>query len=465
MTALIVRDEATQAGGHAPPSDTELLARADERLPRYTSYPTAPHFTPQIGADAYATWLDTLDPGLPLSLYLHVPFCEQLCHYCGCHTTVANGSERIAHYAQLLMREVELVSDAIGRRQTVSHIHWGGGTPSALAACDFLSISRKIGDRFAIADNAEIAVEIDPRRLSERHLQAFADAGVNRASLGVQDFDPTVQQAIGRIQSFGQTARAVGALRRIGVDRISFDLMYGLPYQTTQSVARSVATALDLNPSRISLFGYAHVPWMKKHQQLIPADALPDGAGRLAQVRTAEAELARAGFVAIGLDHFALPDDPLALALSASRLHRNFQGYTTDTAPALIGLGASSIGSLPEGYVQNAANLKLYREAIERGRFATARGFALSDEDRVRRSIIERLMCDLAVDLADYVSDPHTAFAHELASLSKLADDGLVTIEANQLTVPDAMRPFVRQVAAVFDIYLQRSEIRHSRAV
>ena len=218
----------------------------------------------------------------------------------------------------------------------------------------------QVGDRFAIADDAEIAVEIDPRHLSENHLDAFAAAGVNRASLGVQDFDPAVQQAIGRIQSFAQTARAVGALRRIGVDGISFDLMYGLPFQTAQSVARSVKTALTLNPSRISLFGYAHVPWMKKHQALIPADALPGGAERLAQVRAAEAELARAGYVAIGLDHFARPDDPLALALAAGRLHRNFQGYTTDVAPALIGLGASSIGFLPQGYVQNSPNLKLY---------------------------------------------------------------------------------------------------------
>ena len=394
-----------------------------------------------------------------------MPFCEQLCHYCGCHTTVAHGSDRIAHYAQLLMRELELVADAIGRRQTGSHIHWGGGTPSALAAGDFLAISRKIGDRFAIADDAEIAVEIDPRHLSENHLDAFAAAGVNRASLGVQDFDPAVQQAIGRIQSFGQTARAVGALRRIGVDRISFDLMYGLPFQTAQSVARSVATALTLNPSRISLFGYAHVPWMKKHQALIPADALPGGAERLAQVRAAEAELARAGYVAIGLDHFARPDDPLALALAAGRLHRNFQGYTTDVAPALIGLGASSIGFLPQGYVQNSPNLKLYREAIERGRFAIARGFALSDEDRIRRSIIERLMCDLAVNLADHATDARTDFAHELAQLSDLAADGLVTVQGTEITVPEAMRPFVRKVASVFDTHLQGAEKRHSRAV
>jgi len=465
MTAPNTTAAASHARGRAPLSDAELLKRVDERLPRYTSYPTAPHFTPQIGADAYAAWLDTLDARLPVSIYLHVPFCEQLCHYCGCHTTVAHRSDRIAHYAQLLLREVELVGDAIGRRQPVSHIHWGGGTPSALAPDDFLAISQRIGERFAIAADAEIAVEIDPRHAGQGHLDAFAAAGVNRTSLGVQDLDPTVQQAIGRIQSFDQTARAVAGLQRIGVTGISFDLMYGLPHQTAQSVAKSVSTALTLRPSRVSLFGYAHVPWMKKHQELIPADALPDGVERLAQVRAAEAELANAGYIAIGLDHFALPGDPLAVALAAGRLHRNFQGYTTDAAPALIGLGASSIGSLPQGYVQNSPNLKLYREAIERGRFATVRGFALSDEDRLRRSIIERLMCDLAVDLADCAIDARTDFSPELAQLSDLAADGLVTVEGTAITIPQAMRPFVRKVASVFDTHLQSSQTRHSRAV
>lgn len=451
----------------AQASNADIAARLDERLPRYTSYPTAPHFSPEVGADAYAAWLDTLDAQLPVSLYLHVPFCEVLCSYCGCHTTVANRSDRIDHYAQLLMREVELVSEAVGRRQTVSHIHWGGGTPTALAPDDFVSISQHIARRFRIAVDAEIAVEIDPRHLEQRHIDAFARAGINRASLGVQDLNPVVQRAIGRVQSFEQTERAVQRLRDIGVERVSFDLMYGLPHQTAQSVARSVATALTLNPSRVSLFGYAHVPWMKKHQELIPSAALPGPTERLAQVRIAAAELASAGYVAIGLDHFAKADDPLAVAQSSHRLHRNFQGYTTDDAPALIGLGASSIGCLPQGYVQNSPNLKIYREAIERGQFATARGFPLSDDDRLRRTIIERLMCDLTVDLADVVGerDARADLAEEFESLSNLAADGLVVVEGTKVAVPEAMRPFVRKVAAVFDAYLQRSEMRHSPAV
>ena len=454
-----------ESGGHAQPADADLLARMDERLPRYTSYPTAPHFSPQVGASHYAEWLDGLDSRLPVSLYLHVPFCKALCHYCGCHTTVTDRPDRIAHYARLLVREIELVGEAIGRRQTVTHIHWGGGTPTALAATDFAAVSAQLAARFHIATDAEVAVEIDPRHLDRPHLEAFAAAGLNRASLGVQDLDPIVQAAIGRIQSFEQTARAVELLQKIGVSRISFDLMYGLPHQTEESVARSVARALTLKPSRVSLFGYAHVPWMKKHQELIPAGHLPGPLQRLAQVRAAAAVLADAGYVAIGLDHFARADDPLAVACSQGRLHRNFQGYTTDSAPALIGLGASSIGYLPQGYVQNAANLKTYREEIERGRLATARGTKLSDEDKLRRTVIERLMCDLTIDLATVTDDPQTTFAAELDSLKELAAAGLVAVEGTRVLVPDARRPFVRKVAAVFDAHLRRTEMRHSVAV
>jgi oxygen-independent coproporphyrinogen-3 oxidase len=452
-------------GARAPLPDSELIRRIDERLPRYTSYPTAPHFHAGIHSDHYAAWLGALDAGTPISIYLHVPFCEQLCHYCGCHTTVSRRSDRVAHYATLLLRELQLVSETIGRRQIVTHVHWGGGTPSVLAASDFVAISNRLHERFAVSCAAEIAVEIDPRHLEADHIAAFAEVGLTRASLGVQDFNPTVQRASGRIQSFEQTARAVELLRHIGVSGISFDLMYGLPHQTSQSVADSVATALSLSPSRVSLFGYAHLPWMKKHQELIPLAALPDTAARLAQVRAAEAELAAAGYVAIGLDHFARADDPLTKALRAGRLRRNFQGYTSDNAPALLGIGASSIGFLPQGYVQNSPNLKTYREAIERGRLATARGFFLSDEDRRRRCIIERVMCDLSLDLADYAQDPKVEFANELTRLERLADDGLLTVEGTKLLVPQLMRPFVRQVASVFDTYFQNRTAQHSRAV
>lgn len=440
-------------------------AHLNERLPRYTSYPTAPHFSADITAAQYATWLALLGADLPVSLYLHVPFCETLCSYCGCHTTVTQQPDRIAHYADLLQREIALAAATIGRRQQVTHIHWGGGTPTALAPADFVAISRMIGKRFAIAPDAEIAIEIDPRHFDEAHAATLQESGVNRASLGVQDFDPAVQKAIGRVQSFEQTARTVSLLRDIGIAGISFDLMYGLPYQTAASVAASVRQALTLEPTRISLFGYAHVPWMKKHQTLLPESALPGAVARVQQMRAATETLVAAGYVAIGLDHFARPDDPLARSQAQGRLHRNFQGYTTDAAPALIGFGASSIGYLPQGYVQNAPNLKTYREAIESGVFATARGICLSSDDRTRRTIIERLMCDLTVDLAPYAHDPATTFATELTALYRLAAEGFVTINRTRITVPEAMRPLVRKICAVFDRYLVASEMRHSRAV
>jgi oxygen-independent coproporphyrinogen III oxidase len=447
------------------PSPARLdAALLNERLPRYTSYPTAPHFSPDITASRYATWLALLGTDLPVSLYLHVPFCEALCSYCGCHTTVTQQPDRIARYADLLQQEIALGATAIGRRQPVTHIHWGGGTPTAIAPADFVAISRLIAKRFVIAPDAEIAIEIDPRHFDEMHAAVLVAAGVNRASLGVQDFDPTVQKAIGRIQSFEQTARTVELLRGIGIAGISFDLMYGLPYQTAKSVAASVHKALALDPTRLSLFGYAHVPWMKKHQTLIPEAALPNADARVEQMRAATEALIAAGYVAIGLDHFAKPDDPLARTQAQGRLHRNFQGYTTDAAPALIGFGASSIGYLPQGYVQNTPNLKTYREAIESGVFATARGICLSNDDRTRRSIIERLMCDLTVDLARYSRDPATTFSTELNALYRLASEGLIVINRTRITVPETMRPLIRKICAVFDRYLVASETRHSRA-
>lgn len=442
-------------------------ARLNERLPRYTSYPTAPHFKPEITTAQYAAWLGWIGADRPISLYLHVPFCQALCSYCGCHTTVTQQPDRIARYADLLRREIALTANAIGRRQRVTHIHWGGGTPTALAQADFASISRLIAARFAIDAGAEIAIELDPRHFGIDDAKMLADAGINRASLGVQDFDPVVQQAIGRIQSFEQTARIVELLRHIGVDGISFDLMYGLPHQSVASVIASVETALTLEPSRISLFGYAHVPWMKKHQMLIPEGALLGPLERIQQMRAAADTITRAGYVAIGLDHYARPDDALAVAQTQGQLHRNFQGYTTDSAPALIGIGASSIGSLPQGYVQNTPNLKAYREAIESGVFATARGIQLTHDDRMRRQIIERLMCDLSVDVTKYTHglDPAQVFATEMKALQQLAAEGLVIVERSRITVAEGMRPLVRKICAVFDRYLAASEKRHSPAV
>jgi oxygen-independent coproporphyrinogen-3 oxidase len=441
--------------------DPELLAKYDRPVPRYTSYPTAPHFHAGIGADDYQRWLSELPREARLSLYLHVPFCQELCWYCGCHTTVARRYQPIAEYRRLLLRELGLVAATLGGRGSVGHLHFGGGTPTMLAPGDLRVLGERLRQRFEILADAEVAVEIDPRRLEPATVEALAAIGVNRASLGVQDVNPEVQRAINRWQPFAMVERAVDRLRAAGIGGVNLDLMYGLPHQTEACVLRTVEAALRLAPERVALFGYAHVPWMKRHQRLIDEAALPDGRARATQLERAAARLADAGYVAIGLDHFALPDDDLATALREGGLHRNFQGYTTDAAPALLGFGVSAIGSLPQGYVQNAPAIPDYREALRAGRLPTVRGIEISDEDRLRRSIIERLMCDLAVDL-----DGATGrFASELEALAPLAADGLVEITGSVIRVPPAGRALVRAVCAAFDRYLEPGAARHSRAV
>jgi oxygen-independent coproporphyrinogen-3 oxidase len=446
----------------------ELIARYDRRVPRYTSYPTAPHFSPAVDAATYAGWLAALPRDTPLSLYMHVPFCAELCLYCGCHTTVARRYAPIAAYVDLLEREIAMVAAILGDGRPAAHIHWGGGTPTALSPADLGRIGRVLAKHFKVERDAEIAVEIDPRTLTEAHVAALAEMGVNRASLGVQDFDAEVQRLIGRIQSFEETARAAAWLRAAGVTAINLDLMYGLPGQTVARVERSIAEALRLSPERIALFGYAHVPWMKKHQALIPEDRLPDAAARLAQLEAATEIIRGADYVAIGFDHFARAGDPLALRQKRGDLHRNFQGYTTDHAEALIGFGTSSIGTLPQGYIQNAPSTVAYREAIMSRRLPTVRGFALSDEDRLRRAVIERLMCDLAVDLDAVARDfggDGARFADELDRVDALAADGLVERRGHRLVVPDEARPLVRSVCAVFDRYLAPDATRHAKAI
>lgn len=452
-------ENAAPAPADARAVSAELLARYDRPVPRYTSYPTAPHFHAGVDAEAYGRWLNALPADAPLSLYLHIPFCDTLCWFCGCTMRVVREYKPVAAYLDLLERELELVAARLPGRFAVSQLHLGGGSPSLLRPAEIGRLMAAIWRRFDRAPGAEVAVEIDPRDLESEVVEAFAAGGVTRASIGVQDFDPRVQKTINRLQSFDCTAAAVESLRAAGIGSVNVDLLYGLPYQTAESVAETLRQALTLAPDRLALFGYAHVPWMKKHQRLLPEDALPDGPARWAQAETAARLLVEAGYRRVGIDHFARPEDPMAVALAEGRLKRNFQGYTTDDAPLLIGLGASSIGSLPQGYVQNTPDLPSYRKALMAGRLPVARGVALSDDDRSRRALIERLMCDFAVEL------DAQAYAPELAALAGHAADGLVEIDGGRLTVTERGRPLVRSVAAAFDRYLAPAEGRHSRAV
>ena len=443
-------------------------ARRERQVPRYTSYPTAPQFHAGIGAETYRRWLGALDAAAPVSLYLHVPFCRRLCWYCGCNTHVASRYRPVATYRDLLLAEIDRVAAALPARLKASRIHWGGGTPTILSPEDFLAVHARLGLHFDIGPESEITIEIDPRVLEKPMVAALAAAGVRRASLGVQDFDPEVQRAINRWQPYDRTAAAAEALRAAGIANINLDLIYGLPRQTLASLLRTIDLAIGLAPQRIALFGYAHVPWLKPHQQLLPAADLPGPAARWDQAMGAAERLQALGYDWIGLDHFALPGDDMAEAARAGRLRRNFQGYTTDCAETLLGFGASAIGRLPQGYVQNIAEVKDWEAAVGSGYLPIARGLALDDDDRLRRLVIERLMCDLEVDLAACTrAFGGTAgyFAPEREALAALAAEGLIEIEGERIRLTAEGRPLMRLVAAVFDRYLAASPGRHAAAV
>jgi len=444
---------------------SELFAA---NVPRYTSYPTAPHFHGGIDQAIYRGWLGGLPAETPLSLYLHVPFCDTLCWFCGCHTSAVNNYAPVRDYCDLLLREIDLVAEALASRHAVRHIHWGGGSPSMLRPEDIARLDRALRSRFDVTEDAEVAVEIDPRGLRAETVAAFARAGLTRASIGVQDCDPAVQKAINRLQSRDETMAAVAMLRTAGIPSINIDLLYGLPNQTMESWKATLHFALELNPDRLAVFGYAHVPAFKKHQALIPASLLPDIGMRLGLAEMATQILCANGYAAVGLDHFAKPSDLLAQAANQGALSRNFQGYTTDTAAALIGLGASAIGSLPQGYVQNAASVPNYRKTLAEGGLPVSRGVALSPQDRLRRHVIERLMCDMTVDLEEacrVFNGKPDMFDDVRPALAKFAGQGIVSWNGSVVSVPSQWRPAVRLVCAAFDTYLPGGTARHSSSI
>ncbi len=429
-----------------------------ERVPRYTSYPTAPHFHAGVGADYYEVWLGALKAQHTLSLYFHIPYCRQLCWFCGCHTKVVNQYEPIANYMALLTQEVALVSRKVSS-SPVTHIHFGGGSPTVIKAEDFAYFMSLVRDAFLVEADAEIAVELDPRTVDADKIAAYAASGVSRASLGVQDFMPQVQEAINRVQPYAVVSDVVRELRRHDINALNVDLIYGLPYQTEKTIRQTIEQTLSLEPDRISLFGYAHVPWMKKHQQLVPQEALPGETARLAMFEAASVMLQEAGYIAIGLDHFAKPGDALTNALEHKTLQRNFQGYTTDKANALLGLGVSSISSLPQGYVQNTAANIDYAQNIKAGALPVVRGIALSEEDIERRTLIMSLMCHRRV-----MVDEKT-YAAELEWLEPYFKAGDITYVNEELLVNPRARNRLRLIASAFDAYLSDTNHRYSQAV
>ncbi|MBS7455693.1 oxygen-independent coproporphyrinogen III oxidase [Coralloluteibacterium stylophorae] len=445
--AAIAEDVASDAGIALPPT---LLARYARPVPRYTSYPTAAQFS-ALHEATYARWLAAVPPGEAISLYLHVPYCAALCWYCGCRTQATrHHRERVSAYVDLLLREIDLVAERLGRRQPVSAIHFGGGTPNLMSQTELGRVLGRLAGRFDVRADAELAMEIDPRSLTAEFALALGIAGFTRISLGIQDFDPEVQALIHREQPYALVEQAVRWLRDAGIAGINFDLIHGLPGQTETSIRRTVALAAALRPERIAVYGYAHLPQRQRHQRLIPADRLPDTLLRHRLREAAHADLLDAGYLAVGMDHYALPGD----ALATQPLARNFQGYSSDRAATLIGLGASAIGQFAQGYAQNVAATPLWREALEHGRLPVARGHALDDDDRLRRTLIERLMCDFSAPLGALAAAAGRS-ADELvvdpAMLDQLIADGLAWRSGDWVGATPRGRPLVRSLCAVFD--------------
>ncbi|MDI7863568.1 oxygen-independent coproporphyrinogen III oxidase [Rhizobiaceae bacterium n13] len=437
-------------------------------VPRYTSYPTAPHFHEGIGCDIYAQWLQALGAGQSLSLYVHIPYCDRLCWFCACHTRHTLKYEPIARYLESLKREIATVGALVSKETRVTALHFGGGSPTMVKPEDLVDLVRHLRAAFRFSDDAGISVEMDPNDLDEARYDALAAIGMTRASLGVQDFDSKVQRTINRIQTFEQTRSVVEAVRAWGVRSVNCDILYGLPYQSVASVEKTLRDILSLAPDRVALFGYAHVPWMKKHQTMIPEAALPDVVERFRQMSAAAAMLVGNGYEPIGIDHFSKSSDGLAVAAREGRLRRNFQGYTDDAADALIGLGASSIGQLPQGYVQNMPATGEYQRMADGPGLAVVRGIAVDEEDRMRRHVIESIMCGFGFDFEDLrarfpaIAEDVIAEARDFA----MADvDGICRFDARTFQLTAAGKPFARSVAAVFDGYLGNGRGRHSIAV
>ncbi|SLN46716.1 Oxygen-independent coproporphyrinogen-III oxidase [Roseivivax jejudonensis] len=426
-------------------------ALLDARVPRYTSYPPANRFSADVGPNQSGDWLGAVATDAPISVYVHVPFCRRLCWFCACRTQGTTADAPLDRFLDHLDLEAAMVAARLPRDVTAGALHLGGGTPTILSPDRIARLSELLHGAFTFTNDAEISVEIDPVECDEARLSALAALGTTRASLGVQDFDPIVQAAIGREQSVAATRAVVDGARARGIESLNVDLVYGLPHQTEARIAATLETVLDLRPDRLALFGYAHVPWMARRQRMIPEDALPLPVERIALAARAREMLVAAGYREIGIDHFALPDDAMAHAAAAGTLRRNFQGYTTDRAPTLIGLGPSSISRYAEGFAQNAPATGAWQARIAEGMLGTVRGHALTRDERMTADIIERIMCDARVDLAA-MAERHDQPLVPLLTLARaaLADlPGVGTLEGEVLRVgrPAALR----LVAAHFD--------------
>lgn len=441
------------------------LGLFDQRVPRYTSYPTAPVFSQSVGSTFQSQALGRLDPNDPVSVYLHIPFCERLCWFCACRTQGTSTLSPVESYVGTLKQELALIAATLPKGLRMKHLHWGGGTPTILPPALIHRLAQAVKKVIPPSDDWEFSVEIDPTMVDRAKIAALASEGMTRASIGIQDFDPLVQAAIGREQPFEVTRDCVADLRTAGITSLNADLVYGLPHQTKSRILDTLDKVLSFEPDRIALFGYAHVPWVAKRQKLIDEDALPDDMARYALAELTAQRFKAAGFEAIGIDHFSKPDDALALAQKSGRLRRNFQGYTADDCATLIGLGASSISRLPTGYVQNAAATPAYIQKIESGQLPGTRGHVMSGDDLMRADAIEMLMCNFRLDreVLHKKYGPRASLLDE--TLAALAErfGSFVSLTDQALTVLPQGRALTRIIASAFDAYAPEG-VRYSRA-
>ncbi len=449
-------------------TQTELarLGLFDAKVPRYTSYPTAPHFSRSVGSGDFTDWIAAIPAGSEVSLYVHVPFCRRLCWFCACRTQGTQTDAPVIAYLETLKTEIAMLGRLLPDGVRLSRLHWGGGTPTLLQPAMMTELAGAIREIAPFTEATEFSVEIDPNEIDGPRLDALAAAGMNRASIGVQDFDEDIQKSIGRLQGYDITRWAAEEIRARGVASLNADILYGLPHQTKVRITESVQKLLSLNPDRVALYGYAHVPWMAKRQQMIPSDALPTPQERLALFDTARRLFLWDGYDEIGIDHFATRDDGLSIAQKTGRLRRNFQGYTDDTSDVLIGLGASSISRFPQGYAQNAPATGAHTGAIREGRFSTTRGHVFSPEDRMRGRMIEMLMCDFHIDAEEITRDFAIAPAalHDLLSEVDQAFADHLKLDETGLFIPPEARPLTRMIARQFDAYEVNAE-GHSSAI
>ncbi|AJE48904.1 oxygen-independent coproporphyrinogen III oxidase [Celeribacter indicus] len=442
------------------------LGLFDARVPRYTSYPTAPHFSDLTQPEDVEGWLAALDPSQPISLYVHVPFCRRLCWFCACRTQGTSTLGPVATYVETLKAELALLKARLPEGIEIGHLHWGGGTPTLLDAGLIADLSAAIREVAPFAPEYEFSVEVDPNEIDDPRLDALAAAGMNRASIGVQDFDPAIQETIGRIQSYETTKQAVEGLRARGIRSLNADILYGLPGQTPEKIAQSVQKLLSLTPDRVALFGYAHVPWMARRQNMIPTDALPTPEERLELFNIARDLFVWDDYAEIGIDHFARKGDGLEVALRTGKLRRNFQGYTDDKCPTMVGVGASSIAKYPQGYAQNQPSTSKYQAEVRAGRLPIAKGHSFTPEDRLRGRIIEALMCDFRVDAAELERDhgitqaQFDAFAADVAA----AFPQMLDITPEAIVIREEARPLTRMIARHFDAY-EMTQAKHSAAI